>query len=72
MADRANLTKIEFGILSTEAERRYINLEPLSLGVSRRNHRRAHRRTGGSTHGWTDRQAEAVNSMDIRDFLIIH
>ena len=30
MADRANLTKIEFGTLSTEAEKLHMKLEPLS------------------------------------------
>ena len=47
MADRANLTKIEFGTLSTEAERLHIKLELLSyeagassLTTSRQTHER--------------------------------
>ena len=45
MADHATLTKIEFGTLSTKAERLHINLELLLLGALKRTHGRIHGRT---------------------------
>ena len=50
MPDRANLTKIEFGTLSTEAERRHMNFSG------------APRQTHGGTYGRTDEETDTVNS----------